>query len=257
MFFTLSKTLGLLFYPLPVVLLLFVVFFALRNRRPRLAWGLFWTALLLLYALSTKPVSDLLLVPLERPFEQHAGPSTYRADAIVVLGGSLDLARSTADRLELGPAGDRLLEGVLLAKALPGAALIFSGGTGSLFETPQREAELLRGSAIALGIAPARVRAENRSRNTRENAVECKRILDELGARTAILVTSGHHMRRALGCFRKVGVDAIPYAVDSRNHRGGPYGVFVVFPEPYCLDDSTKALKEYVGLVVYKMKGDI
>jgi len=254
MFFTLSKTLGGLCRPLTITLLLLVGVLILRKRRPRLASGLLWTALIVLYTLSTRPVADLLLLPLEAPYEHPAEPES--ADAIVVLGGSLDLNRSTAEAIELNGAGDRFLQGLVLAEKHPDAVLLFSGGTASLFDRSKREATMLQAWAERFGVPADRIRAEIRSRNTRENAVESKQILDAEGRHSVLLVTSAFHMKRSLGCFRRIGLSPTPHAVDFRNHFG-VYGVMSVVPAVEHLSNSTHAIREYVGLVAYRLKGYI
>jgi hypothetical protein len=57
---------------------------------------------------------------------------------------------------------------------------------------------------------------EDRSRNTVENAVFSKALArPRLGERW-LLVTSGYHMPRSVGTFRKVGFPVEPYPVDWR-----------------------------------------
>lgn len=253
MFFVLSKTIGLVVLPIVLATILFALFVLLRHRRPRLAWALFWVAFLGLYALSTRPVADLLLLPLEGRFEDAQRPRD--ADAIVVLGGTLNLGRSTTERAEMHSAGDRLLEAVLLAKQMPNAVLIFSGGSGDLFDQSKREAPLLKVYAVRLGIPEDRIRVDDRSRNTHENAVETKRILDAEGARSVVLVTSAYHMRRALGCFHAIGLAPIPCAVDFQNCHPSYRRPLAFVPGAENLVDSTSAIREYVGLVVYSLRG--
>jgi uncharacterized SAM-binding protein YcdF (DUF218 family) len=52
------------------------------------------------------------------------------------------------------------------------------------------------------GVPSQRVSVECSSRDTWENAKFSKPLLEEMGARSAILVTSWFHMRRAIGCFK-------------------------------------------------------
>jgi len=52
------------------------------------------------------------------------------------------------------------------------------------------------------GVPSRRISVECASKNTWENAKFSKPLLEEMGARSAILVTSWFHVRRALGCFQ-------------------------------------------------------
>ena len=254
MFFTLSKILRYLFYPLSLAPLLFIVFALLQKRRPKPAWRLFWIALAVLYLPSTGPVSDLLLLPLEGTTTQRSVPEDI--DAIVVLGGFTDLKCSSAEWVELNEASDRFVQGVLLTKQRPDALLIFSGGSGNLFDQSKREAYYVKRLAMDLGVPEGQIRLDEVSRNTRENAVESKKILESEGATTFVLVTTAYHMKRSLACFRKVGLDPIPYTVDFRNHWRDYDALFFV-PQSHLLSYSTHALKEYAGFITYRLMGYI
>ena len=252
MFFVLSKTLGIFCFPLPVVFLLLLLSAVFRKRRPKLGWALFWVGLGMLYLFSTAPVRDLLMGGLEAPFRDPALPPA--TDAIVVLGGCADLALSTTERLVLSSSADRFVEGVALTRRFPDAVLIFSGGTGSVHDQTRKEAPLLAAGAMRLGVPQDRIIPEPNSRNTYEIAVETKRILEQRHLRSFVLVTSASHMKRALGCFRKVGLEPIPDAVDFRGHVGG-YTLWSLIPDVGNLEQAHMALKEYAGLAVYRVKG--
>lgn len=252
MFFVLSKILSFLIYPLFLAIFLLILFIFLRKRYPKVAKILFYIALVGLYVFSTEPIADLLLLPLEFPFEKQTVPK--KAEAIVVLSGMVDLQRSNAERIELGGASDRIIEGMLLAKDCPESLLILSGGSGDLFDQSKSEAKLMEILALRFGISAERIRVDTRSRNTYENAVESKRILAKENVSSFVLVTSASHMKRAVGCFQKVELHPIPYAVDFRNHLG-KYGLFSFIPQVGSLGESTAAIHEYVGIITYKLRG--
>ena len=104
------------------------------------------------------------------------------------------------------------------------------------------------------GVPAEAVWLEERSRNTRENALYTAEILKAQDIGPVLLVTSALHKPRALATFRAAGVKAIPAATD-----------FEVMPRPRVLLDwlpdaeafaaSTRALKEYLGLWVYRYRG--
>lgn len=105
-------------------------------------------------------------------------------------------------------------------------------------------------------MSPQRILVDDRSRNTRENALETERLLAPTKSRAIVLIISAFHMRRSLGCFRKVGMAVMPYAVDIRGHTTGP-DAFGWVPEASCLAESTAAVREYVGLLMYRLQGYI
>ena len=262
MFFVLSKILSFLIYPLFLAIFLLILFIFFRKHYPKVARILFYIALVGLYAFSIEPIADLLMLPLEVPFEKQTAVSRRRrlgfalpkAEAIVVLSGMIDLQRSSAERIEVGAASDRIIEGMLLAKDCPESLLILSGGSGDLFDQSKSEAKLMEILALRFGISAERIRVDTRSRNTYENAVESKKILDKEKISSFVLVTSAFHMKRAVGCFQKVELHPIPYAVDFRNHLG-KYGLFSFIPQVGSLGESTAAIHEYVGIITYKLRG--
>lgn len=252
MFFVASKILGWLVFPLSLALLTLLSFWWKNRRREKVRWRGFWVAMAILWFCASPWGADMLLLPLERPYPTPATPPP--ADVIVVLGGALDLAASAPGRLQFHQASDRFVYALELARSQPQAKLVFTGGTADLFDQTKTEASLLKAEAITLGVAPERILVDNRSRNTHENALETQRILQQVGGRNVLLVTSAFHMRRSLACFRKVGLEAIPYAVDLRGH-GGHNGPFGWVPQADVLSDATAAVREYVGWVVYRLKG--
>jgi len=252
MFFVLSKILSYFIFPLTLICVGLFAFWLLSRKRSRPLWGLFWLAYGLLWLCSTPFFADLLLWPLEGPYENI--PPPQKADIILVLGGMLDLSRSQPGRLEFLDSADRFVQALHLARQFPDALLVFSGGTGDLFHQEKKEALLLQAEAQAQGIPAERIRLEAQSRNTYENAQETKHLLQRFGGQHVVVVTSAFHMRRALGCLRKAGVSAWPYPVDFRSHPQ-QRSFWDYIPSAFALPATTLAVREYVGLLMYRLKG--
>ncbi len=126
-----------------------------------------------------------------------------KGDVLIVLG---------ADQLGDGTIGLgsywRCVYGVRTWRQGGFRKVVFSAGPGGYPESGSLAAEMGRFSA-ALGIPPSAILLEERSTSTRENALFTAALLrNEPGPK--VLVTSEFHMRRALGCFRKVGLDVKP-----------------------------------------------
>jgi len=65
------------------------------------------------------------------------------------------------------------------------------------------------------GVAPEDIIIESASRNTHENALYVKDLVSSNAKKgKVILITSAFHMRRAEGCFRKVGIDVTGFSTD-------------------------------------------
>ena len=72
-----------------------------------------------------------------------------------------------------------------------------------------RVAESMRDFLVASGVPPETIRVEIRSTSTRQNAVNCARML--AGRKGCVtLLTSDFHMFRAYRSFRKAGLDVRP-----------------------------------------------
>jgi uncharacterized SAM-binding protein YcdF (DUF218 family) len=145
---------------------------------------------------------------------------------------------------------ERLLRGFELLRAGTVDHVLISGGPPGPGPGQGSEAALLAGKLRAWGVPAGQIVLEEQSLNTRENATETARIVASRGWSRLLLVTSAVHMERALGCFRKVGLrpDALPV-----DFRGGESESWL--PRAGPLRDSTAALRELAGRVVYRWLG--
>lgn len=102
------------------------------------------------------------------------------SNAIIVLGG--------------GPPA-RVERAVALYDEGYGHYLIMSGG--AVYNPWQTQAEHMRQQAVRLGVPERRILLENRSLTTYQNALYCLDVMRHHGMRSAIVVSSDFHMRRA------------------------------------------------------------
>ena len=73
--------------------------------------------------------------------------------------------------------------------------------------------------------------------------------------RTALLVTSGAHMPRALAAFQHAGIDVTPAATDIRVVYPLYSSALDFLPDASALAQTTDAIKEWIGLVAYRAWG--
>lgn len=250
--FALAKTLAPFGMPLGIACLLLVAALLSSGRRPWVSRLLLLLALASLWAAGSGWVAARLMGPLERAYARP--PETQTAPAAVVLAGAVDLARSTPERVEFYDRPERILEGMRLVREGRAQWLFIAGGSGDPYLPDVSEAELLGAFARDLGIRPEAIVLQGRSRTTHEDAVETARVLRERGIDRFFLVTSAFHLPRAVGCFREQGLEPIPYPVDYR--ATPPHTTPLSFvPTASALHQSTLALHEYVGYVVYRVLG--
>jgi uncharacterized SAM-binding protein YcdF (DUF218 family) len=255
MFFILSKIFWLLVQPLSLSFLLILVGWLFTWRRWRRSGMTLIGAGLLLLGLSAFTTLGFLLIrPLEDRFP--ASPPPPQVDTIVMLGGATaGRVSTTRDITELTEAGDRLSETLRLATLYPEARIVLSGGVGLLIADGEPEAVTAQRFFIANGVAPERLVLEGGSRNTDENASETAALLDG-SVGTVLLVTSAFHMPRSVGLFRAQGVNVVPWPVDYRSSGADGIG-FDLANLILNLNTTTIALREWIGLVAYKLTGRI
>lgn len=215
-------------------------------------------AVLLLVA-GLSPLGNALIVPLEDRFPRADLMAPPAPTGIIILGGAENrLVGGARGAPTLNEAGERLLEGAILAQKFPGAKIAFSGGNAGLLYKAGSEAEGAAALLKQLGIAPERLILEVNARDTYENALYLKKELTEKGAlgedRRWLLITSAYHIPRSMGVFRQAGFDVEPWPVDYRTR--GP----VDFTKPFDkvsegLRRVDTATREWVGLLAYWLTG--
>lgn len=256
MFFTLSKILFLFAQPSSVLLLASLVGLLLSaNRR----WAVIGRRLAVIGVMGVGlggflPVGNALLFPLEERFGGRvaAEPPAGAFAGIIMLGGFEDgWVSSGRGGLGLNEAAERLIEGVRLARRLPEAKVVFTGGVGNLFWGIDM-GKPVRDHLLDAGIAPDRIVIENHSRNTWENGIYTRDLVRPKPGERWLLVTSAFHMPRAIGVFRRVGFDVVPFPVDFRTRDAGDLRR-PLESMPRGLERLDLAAKEWIGLVAYRL----
>jgi uncharacterized SAM-binding protein YcdF (DUF218 family) len=109
-----------------------------------------------------------------------------------------------------------------------------------------------------MGVAKDRLILEASARDTYENAVFLKEELTKQGdlgpGKRWILITSAHHIPRAIGAFRKAGFDVEPWPVDYRT-RGKADLTRPFDKVSEGLRRVDVATREWAGLLAYWLRG--
>ncbi|MBZ9759814.1 YdcF family protein [Mesorhizobium sp. CA8] len=252
MFFFLSKLFWLVARPLnlAIFLLLAGLVAGMLGRR-RLATAGSVLAFLILVLSTWSSIGVMMLNPLEERFPKPPLPA--KVDGIVVLGGSMDGAVNIVrGGYELNASGDRIVEAAVLARRFPTAKVVVTGGPLEMIG--EGDADAAPRLLTALGVSADRLILENKSRTTYENAVFTKRLVMPKPGETWLLVTSAFHMPRAKALFDRAGFPTVPWPVDywttgrERLYRTSPGDN---------LEITTKALREWTGLIAYWIAGRI
>ena len=187
-----------------------------------------------------------LVWALENRYPDNGIESLPRAQAIVVLGGAYHAPGNSVNPT------DRLLYALQLYRAGRAPIVMCAGGgvPGQVVE-----AELMSRLLQKWGVPPAAILTEGRSLSTRENALFSSPVLKARGIRQILLVTSALHMPRAAAVFRKVGFEVIPAPTDFRKPWEPGGRLFGWLPNAYDLTWSDQALREWGGLLAYRLRG--
>lgn len=180
-------------------------------------------------------------------------------DVAIVLGGMTEY-NGDLNELSLRRGGDRIWQAISLYKTKHVDKLLISGDHGYLIDRGLHEAEQLKAVLVKWGIPKEDILVEIRSKNTYENAVESKKVLDQAvpEAKHFLLVTSGRHMLRARACYAKAGIPCDQFSTDlyTGPKRFYTFEDFVV-PDVSVMADWHGLIKEYVGYITYKLTGKL
>ncbi len=235
--YVLSKLFTYIFLP-PGIFILVLLLAALYVSRRK--W-LFLLMAIVLYALSSTPVANALLAPLEK----YSLNETTSPKAIVVLAGGAnknDFFTAYADAFK------REVYAFYLSKEtkLP---IVFSGN-GLQDESKLAKQDFEKLSWMS-GYKPV-IYYENESLNTEQNAQLTAKLFDELHkTKDIILVTSAYHMKRASFWFKKYSFRIVTKPINKLIESKQ---AFEYLPKMRALENSYRAIHEYFGLLFFGIK---
>lgn len=252
MFFIFSKILAFLISPLVWVftLCIIAVFAKDKIRKKKLCI----TAVIILYIFSNPFLVDEAM----RHWEVTTPDlkPTQKYEYAIILGG-MSWYDARQDKPQFLRSADRLFQVLPLVGNKQIKKIIITSGSGSINHPEEKEAAILKKYLLKCGYADSTIIIENESRNTRENALFTKHVMDSLHIKdSALFITSAFHLRRAIGCFNKVGIKNIVVYPTDRYSGSRKFELdFLLIPNPEALAESTLLLHEIMGWIVYKVKG--
>jgi uncharacterized SAM-binding protein YcdF (DUF218 family) len=256
MFFVFSKLLYFLLQPLTwlIGLPIFAMLTKNARRKRRILRGCF-----LLLVLITNP---FLSNRIFHAWEAEAIPMSALRDTFdvgIVLGGYTQGGTYAADRLQLSYAANRIVDAIQLYKRGVVRKLLITGGDGRLLGDAYPESYWVKNYLLDIGVPPEDILFEDQSRNTRENALFSKQLLEKQGFTSvkALLFTSAFHIPRAQACFKKVGLNTQPYPTHFEAQKLSLQPQTWLTPDAKLIKNWEVFLKEWVGYMVYKLQGYI
>jgi uncharacterized SAM-binding protein YcdF (DUF218 family) len=189
-------------------------------------------ALIALWIAATPVFANWLNWRLESEFPPVDVGTLPQSNAVILLGGvGLDFDNPT----------NRIVHALQIYRAGKAPLIVISGGNPD--------------PLVRLGAPRSILILEPESRDTRENAVNTAAIFKTHGWQNGLLVTSAIHMPRALAAFQMVGLNVVPAAtgIDARLFQFD--GSIDLQMNREALLQTAAAIKEIVGLLVYRCLG--
>ncbi|GAB4039604.1 YdcF family protein [Spirosoma gilvum] len=237
----------------------------LRRRLVGVALGVFWV-------FGNPFLMNELALWWEYPIQKvpvATTDSTIRV-AVVLTGGMMNGRKEIPDaktdpthtlQFMLWREADRVAQALYLYKIGAVQKILISGGSGNLpfRATSVNDEGQMTARFLAIGgVRPGDIVLENKSRNTRENAVFTAQMLRQrFQQNECVLITSAWHMRRALACFQKAGVTVIPFPASfltsKRSFAPGDW----LLPREEEFFNAYYLTREIVGFVSYWAVGYI
>jgi uncharacterized SAM-binding protein YcdF (DUF218 family) len=229
-----------------------------REKKFRIAW--FIAALVLIISLGEwLGISQWLIASKERIYWQaQASPafsSSFKdAEAVVMCGGLLEISREDFSGANYEDTVDRFLKAVEVARRLQ-KPLVLGGGQADGKDSPL-ESTFEKAWLQNWGMSTLDVMDLGLCVNTHDEALAAARLARQHHWRKIVLVTSGYHMDRALGAFKKTGLQVVPVACDFRGVAQAGHELSL---RPWPTTDSAERLRLYlceeVGAVYYRCRG--
>lgn len=256
MFFYLSQFLSFLVMPLTIVILLLLAGMAFY--KTRLGKKLLWFGMGLLLFFSNQYLANYAMYLWEPQFKVIGDLPEYELG--IVLTGVTNLNKTAYDRTFFNKGADRATHTMQLYKLGKIKKILITGGQGLNPTNTNAEADLLADFMVIAGVSKEDIIIENKAVNTRENALFTKDKLEELRFdlnSKSLLITSAFHMKRSKGCFDKVEIPTVTFPVDY--YASDPQVTFksLIQPSPDALRNWHILVKEWVGLLAYKLSGYI
>ena len=224
---------------------------ALIAGRARLGRWLTIVAAVVLVVFGVLPTGDWLARRLENQYPRPAALPAH-LDGILDLGGGLGagiLATRHAPAAALSEA--RLVSTFELARRYPDAKVVFAGGWGA-----HPDADAAAYVFAQMGLDPRRLTLEKRSRDTFENLLFTRRLVEPRRGEVWVLATSAIQMPRAMLVARELHWNMIPWPTDYLTApSGGARQLSEYLNVAGNLARSDAALHEELGLIAYQLRG--
>jgi uncharacterized SAM-binding protein YcdF (DUF218 family) len=231
------------------VLLLIAFFVCVAASKKKNGALILLLSIVLLYGASINPVANFLCYYLEKDYINNPTAGDKNIDVIVVLGHAAKDINALKNTFPTERTSARVLHAIEVYNKNPAKYFVCSGkGAGKI-----SEAAVMARLAEKLGVPKEKIKTEDKSTNTWQNAAEFNKMFINKNISVGI-VTSAYHMKRSEREFKKYfnNISPLPagYFYSSTN------GNFVLkyIPQTEELYKTSVAFKEIVGQLWYRLK---
>lgn len=249
-----KKLLGSLLMPSTLLFIVIIVAWVCYKKKAyKLAKTLALICSLVYYLMSTATVANLLVSSLERQYPPYQGQAV---DYVLVLGGGhASSPERPLSSLLVSTSLNRLIEGLMIYRANPGAKLLLSG-----YEGPDVIPHALAASkvAVALGVPEQDIVL---AENVKDTAEEARHWVSFMGDAKMALVTSASHMPRSVYLFERE-LNAKNQRIENlvpapTNFEGCVHHCFRWWnwmPKGQNIETVDKVWHEYLGMIWARMQ---
>jgi len=250
MFFVLSKLVAVLVFPFTWFVACFISALLLKN--PQWKRRLMVSALVILFLFGNKLLFGTISKSVQPPPVSFRPSDRFSCG--ILMGGMAGYDNNGTGYFNAN--ADRFIAAVELYHQKHIQYILITGGSSSVLRANYNEAAFVSAHLAKAGVLKQHILIEPKARNTFENGIYAKQMLDSLRlAPPYVLITSASHINRSMKVFHKAGLTntvAYPcnYIVMDK------HGLFDYFlPQTEVFYAWQKVLKEWIGTLAYRLTG--
>lgn len=174
---------------------------------------------------------------------------TGKFSAVILPGGLAGYNKAREGYF--GLAADRFIQTIAIYRQGYADKIIVTGGNGLLNRDLPPEADFLYRQLLLQGVPADDILIENVSRNTEQNALFTKKLLDSTRLKPPfVLVTSAMHMRRCAQEFNNAGISTVNFPCNYEVIQANASFFELFWPDVSVPEKWGRLLKEMLGYCV-------
>ncbi|HOJ86419.1 MAG: YdcF family protein [Elusimicrobiales bacterium] len=216
------------------------VYFFFKNNRKKAFMFLFFGFFIWIFS------SNFWINFLICRYENRLNPKLDGDFVVFLSGGNSDFKDILISDYYLSPSSYERLFAVYRIYKEKNIPMVLTGGR---IYNSASDAEIAKNILLKLKVSENKIFAENKSKDTYENALYSKEIADKNGFKKPIIVTESVHIKRSVLAFKKAGFEEIYYYPSSYFCHKTVFADFL--PSDFYF--HRKYFHEILGILFYKI----